>query len=125
MAFPGEGTTESAAYLEKMHPDLTFYFWPSLVAFQLEHVFGLASALFTEIKLGNHKLLKLVMFDPMLVAFIAKSGESTFLRFLDALAQEQASLFMGMRRFPPMLDWPKELDSAIKQLKQEKRSTVS
>lgn len=121
MAFPGEGTNESAAYIAKTYPDMSFYFWPSLVAFSLEYIYGLASALFAEVKQSKPQLLKMILFDKALVGFIAKpGGDLAFLRFLEGLAGEQAGLFMEQRRFPPVLFWPKEIDSALKEFRQRK-----
>jgi hypothetical protein len=126
MAFPGEGTNESAAYLAKMNPEMSFYFWPSFIAFPLKHVYSLASALFSEIKKGKRQLLKEIFFDESLASFIAKpGGDLAFLRFLDGLAQEQVGLFMEQRRFPPMLFWPKEIDSGLKEFRQRKNKPTT
>jgi hypothetical protein len=121
MAFPSEGTGESAAYIQKMYPDISFYFWPSLIAFHLEHVFGLASAILAEIRQGKPKLLKLILFDQALAGYLTKpGGDVIFLRFLDGLAREQAALYMEQRRFPPMLSWPREIGLALKEFRQRK-----
>ena len=121
MAVPGDGTNEAAAYIAKMFPNMSFNFWPSLIAFPLHYIYALASAIFREIRQGKPKLLKLIFFDQALAGFIAKpGGDVAFLRFLDGLAHDQAGLFMEQRRFPPMLFWPKEIDAALKEFRQKK-----
>jgi hypothetical protein len=95
-----------------------FTFWPSLIAFSLEHIFTLALELFTEIKRRKPQLLNLILFDPALATFLTRAGSDVvFARFLSGLARDQAQLNMELRRFPPILFWPKELEVALKQLR--------
>jgi hypothetical protein len=123
MAFTQTETNKSADYIQKMYPDMNFYSWPSLIAFPLEYVNSLASALLQEIRQGKPKLLKLILFDPALAEFLTKPGGDTFfLEFLNSLAHEQASLFMEQRRFPPMLNWPNEISTGLKELRQVKNN---
>jgi hypothetical protein len=118
---PSDDTQESSAYVSKMYPEIYFTFWPSLIAFPLEHIHGLALTIFSEIKKAKPELLKLILFDPALAGFLMKPGsDMVFARFLSGLAGNQAQLYMEMRRFPPMQFWPKELDAAMKQSKRNK-----
>jgi hypothetical protein len=116
LAMPSEDTQESSAYVSKMYPEIYFTFYPSLIAFPLEHIHGLALTIFSEIKKAKPELFKLILFDPALAGFLMKPGsDMVFARFLSGLAGNQAQLYMEMRRFPPMQFWPKELDAAMKQ----------
>jgi hypothetical protein len=118
---PSDDTQESAAYVAKMYPDIYFAFWPSLIAFPFEPIYGLALKLFKEIRNTKPELLKLIFFDPALVGFLTKPGsDMVFARFLSGLAGDRAHLYMEMRRFPPMQFWPKELEAAIKQSRNTK-----
>jgi hypothetical protein len=122
MTVPGEGTAESATYVEKVYPGFAFYFWPSLIAFPLEHIFGLAVALFEEIRRSKPHLLKKILFDDSLAIFLTKpGGDVAFLACLRSLASDQGGLYIEQRRFAPMLIWPKEIASALKE-SQNKRA---
>jgi hypothetical protein len=122
MTVEGEGTAESAAYMAKAYPGIAFYFWSSLIAFPLEHVFGLAVAVFEEIKKGKPHLLKKILVDDGLAILLAKpGGDAAFLGFLSGLASDQAGLYMEQRRFPPMLIWPKEIASALKEAQRKRQ----
>jgi len=121
VATPSEDTQESSAYVAKMYPEMYFTFWPSLIAFPLEHIHGLALTLFSEIQKAKPELLKLILFDPALAGFLTRPGsDMVFARFLSGLASDQSHLYMEMRRFPPMQFWPKELDAAMKQSRKSK-----
>jgi hypothetical protein len=116
VAAPNDDTQESSAYVAQTYPEISFYFWPGLIAFPLGNIQVLALTLFSEIKKAKSELLKLILFDPVLAGFLIKPGsDMVFARFLGGLASDQANLFMQMRRFPPMQWWPKELDAAMKQ----------
>jgi hypothetical protein len=120
-ATPSDDTQESSAYVAKMYPEMYFAFWPSLIAFPLEHIYGLALTLFTEIAKAKRELLNLILLDATLVGFLTKPGsDMIFARFLSGLASNQAQLYMEQNRFPPMQFWPKELDAAIKQSRSNK-----
>ncbi|PYU53217.1 MAG: hypothetical protein DMG48_03000 [Acidobacteria bacterium] len=121
VAMPSDDTQESSAYVAKMYPEMYFTFWPSLIAFPLEYIHGLALTLFSEIKKAKPDLLKLILFDSAFVGFLTRPGsDMVFARFLSGLASNQAQLHMEMRRFPSMQFWPKELDAAIKQSRRNK-----
>jgi hypothetical protein len=121
VAIPSDDTQESSAYVAKMYPEMYFNFWPSLIAFPLEPIHGLASTLFSEIKKAKPELLKLIFFDSALVGFLTRPGsDMVFARFLSGLASDQAHLYMEMRRLPPMQFWPKELDAAMKESRKNK-----
>jgi len=118
LATSGKDTKESAAYVAAAYPAMYFAFWPCLIAFPLENIFGLALELFIEIKKGKPQLLNLILFDPALASYLTRPGsDMVFARFLSGLARDQAQLYLELRRFPPMLVWPKELDAAFKQLR--------
>jgi hypothetical protein len=126
VATPSDDTQESSAYVAKMYPGMDFYFWPSLIAFPLGHIHGLALTLFSEIKKAKSELLKLILFDPALAGFFTRPGaDMVFARFLGGLASDQAHLYMETGRFPPMQFWPKELDVAIKQSRSNKAQSDS
>jgi hypothetical protein len=119
-----DDTQELSAYIAKTYPEIDFYFWPSLIAFPLGYIHGLALTLFSEIKKVKPELLKLVLFDPVLAVFLTKPGsDMVFARFLNGLASDQERLFLEMRRFVPMQSWPMELDVAIKQSRNKGQSS--
>jgi hypothetical protein len=108
-------------HMAAAYPGLYFAFWPSLIAFSLEHIFDLALELFTQTKKAKSQFLELVLFDHALVRFLTRPGSDVvFSGFLRGLATEQSKLYLQMRRFAPMLDWPKELAEAFKQLRSNK-----
>jgi len=116
LAMPSDDTQESSAYVAKIYPEMYFTFWPSLIAFPLEHIHGLALTLFSEIRKAKPELLNLILFDPALAGFLTRPGsDMVFARFLSGLACNQTQLHIEMRRSPPMQFWPKELEAAIKQ----------
>jgi hypothetical protein len=122
MAFPGLGTNESAQYLERMYPHLNFYFWPSFIAFPFEYVYSLFSTVFAEITERKPQLLKLILFDPSLAGFLVKpDGVQAFLRFLDALANEQVGLFFEQRRIPPHIFWPRDIQKALTEFRKSSK----
>jgi hypothetical protein len=106
---------EFASYVEKMHPGLNFYFWPSLIAFPFENIYDLAKQMFSEIKRTKPQLLNEILFDQAVVGFLTtkQGGNVVFLTCLRNLAHDQAGLFMKQRRFPPMQNWPKEIESGL------------
>lgn len=100
-----------------MYPGLDFYFWPSLIAFPFENMYDLANQMLSEIKRTKPRLLNEILFDQALVGFLTKQGgDIVFLTCLRNLANDQAGLFMEQRRFPPMQNWPKEIESGLKGL---------
>jgi len=114
LAVRGLGTDESAEYLEKRYPHLNFYFWPSFIAFPFDCIHILSSTVFAEITARTPKLLKEILFDPSLAGPLTKpDGVQAFLRFLDALANEQVGLFFEQRRFPPHIFWPGDIQKAL------------
>jgi hypothetical protein len=114
LAFREQGTDESAEYLEKRYPHLKFYFWPSFIAFPFDYLYSLSSTIFAEITARTPKLLKDILFDPALaVPLTNPDGVQVFLRFLDALANDQVKLFFEQRRFPPHIFWPGDIQKAL------------
>jgi hypothetical protein len=121
VATPSDDTQESSAYVAKIYPEMYFTFWPSLIAFPLGNIHGLALTLFTECKKAKRELLQHIFFDPALAGFLTKPGsDMVFAKFLSGLARDQEQLYLEMRRFPPIQFWPKELDGAIKESRSNK-----
>jgi hypothetical protein len=115
LATPGTDTAESYAYVTKTYPDMYFTFWPSLIAFPLENIIGLASELLTEIRKGKPHILSMIYFDPALVSVLLKpGGDMVFARSLGNLVSDSAQLHIQLHHFPPMVFWPPELDQAMK-----------
>ena len=115
LATPNSDTAESYAYVTKTFPDMYFTFWPSLIAFPLENIIGLASALLTEIGHGKPQILSMICFDLMIVSTLLKpGGDMIFARSLGNLASDSAKLHIELHHFPPMIFWPPELDQAMK-----------
>jgi len=109
---------ESTSHIQKMYPDVGFYFWPSLIAFPNGLRLRVAEALFAEIRKAKPQphVLRLILFDPELAIIIIRpGGDATFLESLSGLARDQAALYMEPRRFPPALFWPKEIAAALKE----------
>jgi hypothetical protein len=120
VAMQNVGTQESPGYVSKVYPEISFEFYPGLIAFRLDYVTDLALTLFKEIRTGKTRLLDLILFDPALVGFLKKPGsDMVFARFVSGLAGEAAQFHMQLRRFPPMVNWPKELDDAMKLARQK------
>lgn len=120
VAIRNVGTQESPGYISKLYPEISFEFYPGLIAFRLDYVTDLALTLFREIKTGKTRLLDLILFDPALAGYLKKPGsDMVFARFLSGLAADAADFFMQLHRFAPMVNWPKELDDAMKLARQK------
>jgi hypothetical protein len=119
VATPNDDTRESHDYVSKMYPDISFVFYPGLIAFPLEYIADLAFTLFKEIRTGKTPLLDLILFDPALVGFLKKRGadmlraDMVFAKFLNGLAADAARLHIEKFYIPPMVNWPKELAEAM------------
>jgi hypothetical protein len=113
-------TQDSHAYVSKMYPEISFEFYPGLIAFRLDYVTDLALTLLKEIRTGKTRLLDLILFDPALVGFLKKpESDMVFARFVSGLAGDAADFFMRLQRFPLMVNWPKELNEAMKLARQK------
>jgi hypothetical protein len=94
MAMPSDDTQDSAGYVARLYPEMYFAFWPSLIAFPLDHIHGLAQTLFSEIRKAKLEIVKLILFDQGLGGFLTKPGsDMVFARFLSGLARDQAIIF--------------------------------
>jgi hypothetical protein len=115
LAVMTDKSPESAAYVAKQYPDLVFNFWPCLIAFPFKPVVPLALKIYKEISAGRKGFLGQLMFDPALAGFLTDKpgGLQLYGSFLRGLVSDQSALFMELRRFPPMDDWPTELAQLI------------
>jgi hypothetical protein len=115
LAFDGDRTKQSSAYIAAAYPGINFYFRPSLIAFPLEHIHAISLEIYDAIKTDRSHLLEQILFDPALVAFLKGAGrDAAFLNCLRDIESEHGRLFLAMRRFRSMLPWPAELDVALK-----------
>jgi hypothetical protein len=111
-------TPETFAYVSKAYPRVSFYFWPSFVAFSSEPFLADALRIYRDIQKGKRDFLRRVLFDEGLLGFlVGPGGDQIYLRFLKQLRIGHSQLFMQMNRFPLWTGWPRELEEPLKQVK--------
>ncbi len=114
-AIVGEDTDAASKYLSTALPNVSFAFWPTLIAFSLENIKPLTLRLFDEITKKKVDTLKLIFVDPVLAGFWTQPGSNlAFARFIGGLASDQSSIYLQNRRMPPMVYWPKEFQDVLK-----------
>jgi hypothetical protein len=117
-SFLGIENEESIAYAKKVYPNIWFRFWPSFIAFNLEHIYELAAMIFAEIKKGKAEVLNQILIDAGFANILTSdTGEQAYLSFLVSLHKEQSGLFFQLQRFPPIVYWPDEIAAAMKRTK--------
>ena len=114
-AIVGEDTDAASKYLSTALPNISFTFWPTLIAFSLENIRPLTLRLFDEITKRKVDTLKLIFVDPVLASFWVQPGSSlAFARFIGRIAHDQSVMYLQNRRMSPMVYWPKEFQDALK-----------
>jgi hypothetical protein len=114
LAIRNDVSAETAEYICKCHPAISFDFRPSFNAFQLEPIYPLAVRLFKDATDGKRDFLTAVLFDVGLVGFLTKAGgPAVIAKFLKIQARDQGRLMHQMGRFPFRVNWPGPLQETI------------
>jgi hypothetical protein len=116
LAIDQKRTAKSVAFMKNLYPSIHFEFWPSLIAFPLENITGIALSIFTAIQQKNASFLKPLLFDENLAGILCGEGEEIFLSLLRQLQSDKGQLEFELRRFNFGPSWPKELADALKKV---------
>jgi hypothetical protein len=114
LAVSSQFSQETAAYVKQAHPDLNFYFRADFPAFPLTAVEGLAKELLNEVKQSRPRLLKEILFDPVLTVHMTKPGATKVMgHFLDEIAKIYAQVHQQVTR-----GWSHDLANQLRQIRE-------
>jgi hypothetical protein len=110
---------ETAQFMKENYPATDFSFWPSLIAFDLRYIMGIAGELFSDFESGSAEPLAHVLLHPTEAKLLAGSGREIYLRFLRGLQEQHERLMLELHRFPGYVYWLNNLQEAFKALPRE------
>ena len=117
LAVSSDQSPATTKFVSTKYPGITFYFRPSLIAFQLSNVGDLAAEIYEYVDRRIADTLQQVLLDSGLAHLLTvPEGRQSFLRFVKGLQEERDRLLLELRQFPGLFAWPKQLQNAINAL---------
>ena len=105
----------TAKYMQSQYPKTDFSFWPSLFAFDLQFIMGIAGQLFALFDSGTNPALSEILYDPE-EAKITQSGKEIYIWFLRTLQDGHEKLMLELNRFSGYISWPQSIQDALRSI---------
>jgi hypothetical protein len=116
LAVDNAQTPATSKYMREAYPTTDFSFWPSLVAFDMGYITGIAGELFADFDSRPALPLSEVLRDANEAKILTSSGRETYLRFLRSVQDAHEKLMFELRRSPGYINWPRKIQDALKTL---------